>query len=111
MKRQADKMAQTVDIEEFRSVLASENTVLADFYSDTCVPCRRMTPVLAELESEHQSQMKTVKVDVALNGELAEEYGVYAVPTFVLFRNGREAARLVGAVPKERLEHIIIDNI
>lgn len=100
-------MAQRVNSEEFKSVLKSENTVLADFYSDSCIPCKRMLPVLTELESELGGKIKTVKINVALDGDLAAEYDVLAVPTFVLFKNGKETSRMIGAVPKEKLVRLI----
>lgn len=100
-------MAQRVNAEEFKSVISSENTVLADFYSDTCIPCRRMSPVLAELENELGDKVKAVKINIAYDGDLAAECGIQAVPTFVLFRNGTESGRIVGAVPKDELKSLI----
>lgn len=100
-------MAQTITGSEFGDVITKEPAVLADFYSETCVPCRQMMPVLEDLENELGDRIKAVKVDVARSGELAEEYGVRAVPTFVMFRNGREMARIVGAVPKSRLTELV----
>lgn len=98
-------MAQRVNAEEFKSVIGSESTVLADFYSDTCIPCRRMNPILSELESEFS--IKAVKINIAYDGDLAAEYGVQAVPTFVLFKSGSESGRVVGAVPKDELKVLL----
>lgn len=100
-------MAQTITGGEFGDVIKKEPAVLADFYSETCVPCRRMMPVLEELEAELGNGIKAVKIDVARNGELADKYGVRAVPTFVMFKNGRETARIVGAVPKSQLAELV----
>ncbi len=100
-------MAQTVNKEEFKGIIQSKNTVLVDFYSDLCVPCRRMSPVLEELESELGDKVKAVKINVAFDGDLAAEYGVSAVPTFVLFKQGKETGRIIGAVPKDELAALI----
>lgn len=100
-------MAQTITGSEFGEVILKQPAVLADFYSETCVPCRQMMPVLEELEYELGDRIKAVKIDVARNGDLADEYGVRAVPTFVLFKNGRETARIVGAVPKSQLTELV----
>lgn len=102
-------MAQQVSSGDFSEALkgSSNGVVLADFYSDTCMPCRRMMPVLSELESESNGKFTAVKVNVASDGDLADRYGVDAVPTFILFKNGEEKARIVGAVPKEELSSMI----
>ncbi len=102
-------MAEQVTSNDFSKVIQG-GTVLADFYSDTCAPCRRMMPVLSELESEAGGNFTAVKVNVATDGGLADKYGVDAVPTFILFKNGEEKARLVGAVPKEELSSWIKKN-
>lgn len=104
--KEDNAMAQQVNSEEFSKVVRA-GTVLVDFYSDTCAPCRRMMPVLSELESEQSGRFTAVKVNVASDGELADRYGVDAVPTFVLFKNGEEKARIIGAVPKEELASMI----
>ena len=101
-------MAQRVNSEEFHDVLASP-VLLADFYSDSCVPCKRLSPVLAELEEEH-TDIKFVKVNVAYEEDLVEKYEVQASPTLILFRNGEETGRLRGAVKKEELEEFLKAN-
>lgn len=96
-----------VNSERFESVLQSGGAVLADFYSETCVPCKRMAPVLEELEGELGGRVKIVKINVAEEGGQARKYGVQAVPTFIMFRNGSESSRIVGAVPKSELAGLI----
>ena len=96
-------MAEHVNSGTFDKILQSENTVIADFYSDTCAPCRRMMPVFEEIDRESGGRFKAVKVNVGTESDLAVRYDVMAVPTFILFRNGAEADRILGAVPKEEL--------
>ncbi len=77
----------------------SEGTVLVDFWAEPCGPCRMMGPILEKIASEHPEH-KIGKVDVAAENELASQFGISAIPTFIVFRNGKEAARSVGAMPE-----------
>lgn len=90
-------------------VLGANEVVLADFYSDTCGPCRRMMPVLAELDDDYGSRMKLAKINVNSDAELAGRYNVQAVPTFIFFKNGKETSRIIGAVNKTEISSIIED--
>lgn len=84
-------------------VLESELPVLVDFTASWCPPCRVMKPVLAELAVE-RDDLRVVQLDVDEHQRTAAEYSVLSMPTFILFRGGREVQRLVGARPKRRLE-------
>ena len=84
-------------------VLESGTPVLVDFTAAWCPPCRVMKPVLAELAAERED-VKIVQLDVDADQRTAAEYGVLSMPTFILFKDGREVQRLVGAPPKRRLE-------
>ena len=101
-------MAVRVNAENFNDeVLGAQEIVLADFYSDSCVPCKRMNPLLAELEQTYAEILKIVKVNVNFDRELAERYAVQAAPTLVFFQNGTESGRLRGAVNKAQLTELI----
>ncbi len=84
-------------------VLESELPVLVDFTAAWCPPCRVMKPVLAELAAE-RDDLRVVQLDVDEHQRTAADYGVLSMPTFILFRDGREVQRLVGARPRRRLE-------
>jgi thioredoxin len=84
-------------------VLESERPVLVDFTAAWCPPCRVMKPVLAELAAE-RDDLRVVQLDVDADQRTAAEYGVLSMPTFILFRDGREIQRIVGARPRRRLE-------
>jgi thioredoxin 1 len=84
-------------------VLESGTPVLVDFTAAWCPPCRVMKPVLAELAAERED-VKIVRLDVDADQRTAAAYGVLSMPTFILFKDGREVQRLVGARPKRRLE-------
>ena len=91
--------------ESFHQDIA-EGLVLADFYSDSCIPCKRMSPVLAELEKEDPG-VKLVKLNINFGAETAAEYEVTSVPTLVFFRDGKEVRRVTGAVKKAQIEEIL----
>ena len=101
-----DRMSQipTVTDDAFAAeVLESGTPVLVDFTAAWCPPCRVMKPVLAELAAERED-VRIVQLDVDADQRTAAEYGVLSMPTFILFKDGREVQRLVGARPKRRLE-------
>jgi len=83
-------------------VLKSSKPVLVDFNATWCGPCRMLKPTLDELAAE-RPDMEIVGIDVDENRDLAEEYGVFSIPCLILFKDGAEADRSVGLVPKEQL--------
>ncbi len=84
----------------------AQGLVLADFYSDSCIPCKRMSPILAELEEENP-EVKLVKLNINFGAETAAKYEVASVPTLVFFRDGSEVQRISGAVRKAQIEEIL----
>lgn len=88
-------------------VLLCNNIIVADFYSDSCVPCKRLSPILAELEEEYPDNVKFVKINVNFDVELAEKYGVQSSPTLIFFKNGEEKTRRTGLVNKSEISGII----
>lgn len=94
-------MAARVSADNFEAeVLKADGIVLADFYSDSCVPCKRLSPVIAEIEEQFGDKAKFVKININFDAELAEKYEVQSVPTVVFFRNGEELSRLNDTVKK-----------
>jgi thioredoxin 1 len=84
-------------------VLENEHPVLVDFWAPWCGPCRVVAPVLEEIADERDN-LRIVKVNIDENQQTAMNYQILAIPTMVLFRNGQEAKRIQGAMPKKRLE-------
>ena len=83
-------------------VLESEAPVLVDFWAPWSGPCRVVSPALEEINNERED-LRLVKLDIDDNPQTAAQYQVLAIPTVILFRNGQEAARVQGAMPKYRI--------
>ncbi len=101
-------MAVKISAEAFETeVLQSDVPVLVDFYSDSCVPCKRMSPVLAELEEQYAGRLKLCKVNLDSNEELVEKNDIMSAPTLLFFKDGQEQDRKTGYVGKNALLEII----
>lgn len=89
----------------------SDKPVIVDFWAEWCAPCRMMEPIYEELASKYEGKMKFAKLNVDENPDVAEKYGIMAIPTMIIFKNGVEVERIIGALPKDKLEKIIKDNL
>ena len=92
-------------------VIGFSGLALVEFYSDSCVPCKRMSPVLSALETEYPEKLYVAKVNTAYDRELVEQYGVRATPTFLLIKEGEVVEQFSGARKKEELEQLIEANL
>jgi len=77
--------------------------VLVDFYADWCGPCRMMVPILQDVSSQLKNEVQIVKIDTEKYPNLASQYGIEALPTLVLFKNGEPVHRIEGAMAAEAL--------
>lgn len=88
-------------------VLKSEKTVFIDFWASWCGPCRMMSPVVDELAEEMGDSVKVCKINIDEEKNLAVQYNVMSIPTFIVLKNGREVNRSVGVQDKEELKNML----
>ncbi len=84
-------------------VLQASEPVLVDFWAPWCGPCRAMSPVLDEVNTEMQGKAKIVKVNVDDHQSLAARYSVASIPTLIIFKNGQPVDRVVGTMPRDEV--------
>lgn len=87
-------------------VMNSDIPVLIDFWATWCGPCRMFGPIVEEFANEN-SNVKVGKINIDEQPDLASQYGVVSIPTVIVFKNGEEANRKVGLVPKEALYSLV----
>lgn len=106
-------MANTVSDTTFDSeVLKASEPVLVDFFAEWCGPCKAMAPALEQVAEELKGKVKVVKVDVDASPNVTGKYGIRAMPTLMLFKDGKVAAQHTGAlVQKKKLEDWITTSI
>ncbi|MFZ1208200.1 MAG: thioredoxin [Pseudolabrys sp.] len=88
-------------------VLKSAEPVVVDFWAEWCGPCRMIGPALEEIAGQLGDKVKIVKLNVDENPKTAGQYGIMSIPTLMLFKDGKEAARQVGAAPKQKFHQWI----
>jgi thioredoxin 2 len=93
------------DRDTFEQELHASVPVLVDFWAPWCGPCRMVSPLVERVGSEHAGQLKVVKLNIDEAPEISDRYGVRGIPLLVLFRDGSEVARQVGAVPQPQLNN------
>lgn len=91
---------QELDSKNFDEVIRGEKPVFVDFYATWCGPCQMMMPVIEELAKEAKDFI-VAKLDIDQAPEIAAKYNVMSVPTFMVFKDGKEAVRMMGAMPKD----------
>jgi len=92
----------TFTVAEIRNVLRANEIVLIDFSTQWCVPCKKMKPVIKEIQKENLN-IKVLFIDADVNKELIQQYQIKGVPVFIVFKNAKEVFRYVGIISKKEL--------
>ncbi|MBU1127116.1 MAG: thioredoxin [Patescibacteria group bacterium] len=101
-------MAKVFTTENFQEeVINSEKLVLVDFSANWCGPCQMIGSVIEELAEELEGKVSVGKVNVDENQELAQKYSVMSIPTIIVFKNGKQTGKVLGAVGKDQLLELI----
>lgn len=104
-------MATKIDTNNFDEHINSGKLVVVDFYADWCGPCKIMTPIIEELSEEFESRAIIGKLDIEVEVEVANAYGVRSIPTILFFKDGEIVDKTVGATSKIQLEEMINNHI
>lgn len=90
-----------------QEVLKSNVPVLVDFWAEWCHPCKMLAPTVHRVAEEYEGKAKVVKLNVDDNNQTAQRYGIKGIPTLILFKNGNEADRIIGATSKDNIARMI----
>ena len=90
-----------------QEVLNSDTPVLVDFWAPWCGPCKAIGPVVEELSKDYEGKVKFLKCNVDDNPSTPSNYGIRAIPTLILFKDGKNVEQIVGMVQKAKLEDAI----
>lgn len=94
-----------------QEVLESNIPVLVDFWAEWCAPCRMIAPVVEQIAKEYQGKLKVCKLNVDEAHIVASKYKIMSIPTLLVFKNGKVAGKVIGAVPKTELENAFKPHI
>lgn len=104
---QTHAVASVTDNEFQNSVLEAQTPVVVDFWAPWCGPCRMVSPIVEELSQEYGEKVRFAKMNTDDNEVTATQFGIWSIPTLIIFKDGKEVNRLVGFAPKEQLKRQI----
>jgi len=89
--------------------LSGKSLIVIDFWATWCGPCTRALPALEKLAQKYKNEIVFAKVNVDENPDIASEFGIMSIPTFIIFKNGEVVGNIIGAMPEEILERKILE--
>lgn len=98
-----DEHIKSMSLADFKKVLNTDKPVLVDFHTQWCSPCRKMAPVIDEIEKEYKNKAVVMRIDVDKSKEIAKTFKIKGVPVFILFKKGAEKWKHNGMIAKEEL--------
>lgn len=103
----SDKVSHVGDADFKASVLDNGLPVLVDFWAPWCGPCRAIAPLVDQVAEEMHGKLKVVKVNTDEAVDVAAQFGIRSIPTLLVFKGGKVAGQIVGAVPMAKLKQVI----
>jgi thioredoxin 1 len=103
----SERTTEVTDNSFEKEVLQAEKLVLVDFWAEWCGPCRMLGPTIDSIAEEHASIVRVVKLNVDENPVITATYGIKGIPTLILFSDGKEVERIVGAAGKQSILQVI----
>ena len=95
-------MASEIGIVEFEELVKTDKLIVLDFWAEWCGPCRNLSPIIEELSNEYSESVNIKKVNVDVNPDMSQKFGIRNLPTVLFIKNGEVLDKQVGFVPKNK---------
>jgi thioredoxin 1 len=107
MSMASENIVEVTDSNFETEVLGSKLPVLVDFWAAWCAPCRAIAPHVEALAKDYDGKVRVGKCDIDSNSDVATKYDIRSIPTLLVFKDGKVAGQVVGAVPRAKIEDMI----